>query len=85
MANSKECAVCKEMMKSKHKFDKFYKIGFWVLLIFSIIVSVLYFGSGEMFKVTENHSTEINNNSKVDVANGNNNTINIDNGDYNIP
>lgn len=84
MANSKECAVCKQMMKSKHKFDKFYKIGFWVLLIFSIIISVLYFGSGEVFTKTEN-ITEINNNSKVDIANGNNNSINIDNGDYNIP
>ena len=84
MANSKECAVCKQMMKSKHKFDKFYKIGFWVLLIFSIIISVLYFGSGEVFTKTEN-ITEIINNSKVDIANGNNNSINIDNGDYNIP
>lgn len=84
MANSKECAVCKQMMKSKHKFDKFYRIGFWVLLIFSIIISVLYFGSGEVFTKTEN-ITEINNNSKVDIANGNNNSINIDNGDYNIP
>lgn len=83
MANSKECAVCKQMMKNKHKFDKFYKIGFWVLLIFSIIVSVLYFGNGEVFKTTKNN-VEVENNTDVDINDSDGNAINIDNGSYTI-
>ena len=83
MADSKECAVCKKMVKNKHKLDLFYKIGFWVLLVFSIIISVLYFGGGDLFATTEN-VTEVNNNTDVDINDGNNNAINIDNGDYNI-
>ena len=85
MADSNECAVCRKMMKNKHKFDKFYKIGFWVLLVFSGIITTLYCCKGDLFEKTENiTTTEINNNSNVDVTNGNNNTINIDNGSYTL-
>ena len=84
MADSNECAVCKKMMKNKHKFDKFYKIGFWILLVLLAVITTLYCCKGDLFRVTENNTTEINNNSKVDVADGNNNTINIDNGSYTI-
>ena len=83
MAENQECAICKKMTKQKHKFDLFYKIGFWVLLIISIVFGVLYFGSGDAFRVTEN-VTEINNNSNIDITEGSNNNINIDNGDYYI-
>lgn len=85
MADSNECAVCRKMLKQKHRFDKFYKIGFWVILLLFVIVTTLYCCSGDLFKKTENiTTTEINNNSKVDIANGNNNNISIDNGSYTI-
>ena len=85
MADSNECAVCKKMMKSKHKLDKFYKISFWILLVLLAVVTTLYCCKGDLFRKTENnHNTEINNNSNVDISNGNNNNINIDNGSYTI-
>ena len=84
MADSKECAVCKKMMKNKHKLDLLYKIGFWVFLIFCIILSVLYVGSGDLIQTTEKN-VEIENNTDVDINDSDGNTVNIDNGDYNIP
>ena len=83
MADSNECAVCKKMMKNKHKFDKVYRIGFWILLIFSIIISILYFTEGALFRHTKNNVT-VENNTDVDITDGNSNSVNIDNGSYHI-
>ena len=83
MAENKECAICKKMTKLKHRFDLFYRIGFWILLVISVTLGILYFGSGDVFRTTEN-VTEINNNSNIDITEGSGNSINIDNGDYNI-
>ena len=80
MANRKDCEVCMKMMKAKHKHDKFYKIGFWIVTILLVVVSVLYFGSGEVFK-----TTQINNDNTADVviendSGTNNNNVNINQG-----
>ena len=83
MADSNECAVCKKMIKSKHKLDKFYRIGFWILLIFSIIISILYFAEVDLFRHTKNNVT-VENNTDVDITDGNSNSVNIDNGSYHI-
>ena len=83
MAENKECLICRKMTKQKHKFDLFYRIGFWVMFTICLILLALYIGSGDVFRVTEN-VTEINNNSNIDINKGNNNSINIDNGHYNI-
>lgn len=83
MADSNECAVCRKMMKNKHKFDKVYRIGFWILLIFSIIISILYFAEGDLFRHTKNNVT-VENNTDVDITDGDSNAVNIDNGSYHI-
>lgn len=83
MADSKDCAVCRKMMKDKHKFDKFYKIGFWVLLVLCVVFATLFCCKGDLFSKTEN-ITEVNNNTDVEITDSDSNTVNIDNGSYNI-
>ena len=83
MADSNECAVCKKMMKSKHKFDKFYKIGFWILLVLLAVVTTLYCCKGDLFKTTKNN-VKVQNNTDVDINDSDGNSINIDNGSYTI-
>lgn len=78
MANKKDCEVCMKMMKEKHKRDRFFKIGFWVLLVLLIVMCVLYFGTGEMIT-----TTEVNNNADVVIENdgaNNDNNVNINQG-----
>ena len=80
MANKKDCEVCMKMIKAKHKADKFYKIGFWIVAILLIVVSILYFSSGEMFK-----TTQINNDNTAEVVientgSNNDNDVNINQG-----
>ena len=81
MANRKDCEICMKMMKAKHKADKFYKIGFWIVTILLVIISALYFSSGEVFK-----TTEINNDNSAEVliengeSDNNTNNVNINQG-----
>lgn len=85
MADNQECAICRKMMKSKHKFDLFYKIGFWILLIFSVVISILYFAEGDLFEKTINEKVvTVENNTDVDITDSDNNSVSIDNGSYNI-
>ena len=85
MADNQECAICKKMMKKKHKFDKFYKIGFWILLVFSAIMTTLYCCKGDLFKKAVNEKVvNVENNTDVDVIDSDSNTVNIDNGSYHI-
>lgn len=86
MANNKECAVCKEMMKKKHKYDKFFKIGFFIVLALLIVMIILYCCSGDLFKTSETNM-KVNNNHNIDIENngGNNsNNINFNDGSYTI-
>lgn len=77
MANKNDCAVCKQMMKKKHRFDLFYKIGFWVVTVLLAIVSTLYFSSGEVF-THEVVNKEIENNIDIDnIGSDNTNNVNI--------
>lgn len=85
MADSRECAICKKMMKEKHKYDKFYRIGFWVVLILLAIITTLYLSTGEVFKKTEVIDS---NNRVVNIQdNSGNNTVSMgDNyGSYIVP
>lgn len=85
MADSRECAICKKMMKEKHKYDKFYRIGFWVVLILLAIITTLYLATGEVFKKTEIVDS---NNRVVNIQdNSGNNTVSMgDNyGSYIVP
>lgn len=85
MADSRECAICKKMMKEKHKYDKFYRIGFWVVLILLAIITTLYLSTGEVFKKTEIVDS---NNRVVNIQdNSGNNTVSMgDNyGSYIVP
>ena len=85
MADSRECAICKKMMKEKHKYDKFYRIGFWVVLILLSIITTLYLATGEVFKKTEIVDS---NNRVVNIQdNSGNNTVSMgDNyGSYIVP
>lgn len=59
MANRKECEVCMQQMREKHKHDKFYKIGFWIVLVLLAIMSTLYFATGDIFRYTENKNADI--------------------------
>ena len=79
--NDKECAVCKQMMKAKHKFDKFYRIGFWIVLLLFGIVLMLYISTGDVIKTTEFNNS---NNKNVMIENSNNNEVVMgdDNGSY---
>lgn len=84
MANQEECAICKRMTREKHKHDKFYKIGFWVLLILLVVALILLFSRGN---ITSTKTTKINNNEDINVYNdGSNNTTSIgwDNGSNTI-
>lgn len=77
MANKKDCEICKQMMAKKHRFDKFYKIGFWVVSVLLAIISTLYFATGDMFRYSETQNI---NNAEINIDNGgsnNNNKINI--------
>lgn len=85
MADSRECAICKKMMKEKHKYDKFYRIGFWVVLMLLAIITTLYLATGEVFKKTEIVDS---NNRVVNIQdNSGNNTVSMgDNyGSYIVP
>lgn len=75
MADSRECAICKKMIKEKHKYDKFYRIGFWVVLILLSIITTLYLATGEVFKKTEIVDS---NNRVVNIQdNSGNNTVSM--------
>lgn len=76
-----DCKVCRQIMKEKHKKEKYYLIWAVIASILLAIFMTLYFATGELF-VTE--ETTINNNSvnDVEINNGdgdNNNNVSIDN------
>lgn len=79
MANRKDCEVCMKMMKAKHKADKFYKIGFWVVTILLIGISTLYFSSGDLFARTEVNKDIVNEVVLENDGSNNNNEVNINN------
>lgn len=43
-----DCEVCTRLIKEKHKFDYLWKIACIILGAFTIVLSILYFGSGAM-------------------------------------
>lgn len=70
--DKKECEVCMRMIKQKHKHDKFYRIGFWIVLVLLAVVSTLYFTSGDLFKSEVTNKEIVNEVAVENNGNGNN-------------
>lgn len=86
MADKRECAICRKMIEQKHKSEKIFKTGFFVVLALFIITLILLLSKGDIIKTTINNSNtnaNIENNSDVDI-NGDGNNLNWDNGSYTI-
>lgn len=52
MASKKECEICREMSKKKHRFDTVWKVVAIISTLVAVVFIVLYFGSGEVLKET---------------------------------
>lgn len=75
MAERKECEICREMQKRKHKYDIVWKIVAIVSTILAIVFICLYACSGTIVKETEiNNNVEVSNEGK-DIYNNNIGTV----------
>lgn len=45
-----DCLVCKRLIEEKHRHDFIYKVGFFCMCIISVILAIMYFGSGALVK-----------------------------------
>lgn len=45
-----DCIVCYRLIEEKHKNDFVYKVGFFVMCIISVLLAILYFGTGALVK-----------------------------------
>lgn len=76
MADKKECEVCRKATAEKYKYYKLWKILAILFMCLTIVLAILYFGSGEVFKETINNDVEIVN---TGGSNNNNNNVVINN------
>ena len=77
MADKKECEVCRKATAEKYKYFKVWKILAILFMCLTIVLAILYFGSGEVFKETINQNdVEIIN---TGGRNNNNNNVVINN------
>lgn len=77
--DKKDCEVCKRLIKQKHSRMIWWQIGCVVFCALSIILGILYFGSGSV--VTE---TEIKITDNTIKNGGDNNTVILGNGQAHI-
>lgn len=45
-----DCIVCYRLIEEKHRNDFVYKVGFFVMCIISVLLAILYFGTGALVK-----------------------------------
>lgn len=52
-----DCIVCYRLIEEKHKNDFVYKVGFFVMCIISVLLAILYFGTGALVKDVDSEIT----------------------------
>lgn len=75
MANKKECEICKKAIQEKYKHYKIWRALAIVFMCLTLMLCVLYFAEGDIFKETIN-------NNDVEILNrgdSNNNNVVINN------
>ena len=68
MPNTQEktdCAVCKRLIKEKHKWNFLWKIGCLICAVLAIIFGILYFGSGAVTTETTITIDNVGNNNEI--------------------
>lgn len=43
--NKKDCEVCKQLMKEKHRYNWLWKMGCLICAVAAIVFACLYFGT----------------------------------------
>lgn len=61
-----DCIVCYRLIEEKHRNDFVYKVGFFVMCIISVLLAILYFGTGALAKKTDVNVTVNTNGGSVD-------------------
>lgn len=59
MADKKECKICRQMTAEKYKYYNLWKALAIIFMCLTAILSVLYFGSGDVIKHTENNNNQV--------------------------
>ena len=72
--DKEELKIYQKAVKDKYKHYKVWKILAIIFMCATLVLSILYFGSGDLFKETINNEVEIIN--EGDGSNFNNVTIN---------